>query len=295
MRTVHEPEQVKGAPATTADSPAPTGRKGKAKLANGTSRAPAPAPSDPASLGPLYDEDGNPVEPSPPNDNITYTPAFHPITRQPGFMIRYPPDIHFTSWESSINADTLRRALRRQLHWAHAEGNEIKRDLRDLEQRRREEWTLKEILLEGVMEAELARGQSDDELRESMSAYVHDRMEQDVIPSKRLKWTGGDPDWRHGHRADVIMRDREDDPNMTPSRDQRTPSPPPSGRSGGFDGDQDPYDNYLTGMMAQYEAREKQRSVQNTPQQQDGASREEDAAGALMGLSNGPGAKLHSD
>nr|POE56871.1 ino80 complex subunit 1 [Quercus suber] len=327
MRTVHEPEQVKAGPSVAADSPAPTSRKGKAKFANGLAKTPAPPVPDSVSIGPVYDEDGNPVEPSHPNDNITYLPAHHPVTGQPGFMIHYPSDIHFTSWESSINADQLMRVLRRQLHWARKESEEIKRDLAHLEQLRREEWTLKEILLEGVMEAELARGLADERLRDAIPAHVSERMEHDVAPSKRLMWSDGKPDWRRGLRtlaaADVLMRDgpndreddddEDDDPDADITRKntpataavtvKRTPSPPGTGRSGGFDGDQDPYDNYLSGIVAQYEARQQRaRSLHSssTPLRRGGddavfataaaASREEDAAGALMGLSNGPGA-----
>nr|POE47870.1 ino80 complex subunit 1 [Quercus suber] len=263
MRTVHEPEQLKAGAAAAADSPAPTSRKGKAKLANGLSKSSLLSVPDPASHPPTYDEDGNPVEPSQPNDNITYLPAYHPVTGQPGFMIHYPPDIHFTSWESSINADQLMRVLRRQLHWARKESEQMKRDLEQLEQLRREEWTLKEILLEGVMDAELTRGLLDERLRDSISAPVSERMARDAAPSKRLMWSGGKPDWRRGLRtlaaADGLMSARpgnatdHDDPKdpATAAAAERTPSPPGTGRSGGFDGDQDPYDNYLSGIVAQ--------------------------------------------
>ena len=73
---------------------------------------------------------------------------------------------------------------------------------------------------------------------------------------------------------------------------QRTPSPPPTGHSGGFDGDADPYDNYLASQLAAYEERERLRSLQNTPQNQNQRAssaqtreKEADAVGALMGMS----------
>ncbi|EME49648.1 hypothetical protein DOTSEDRAFT_93227, partial [Dothistroma septosporum NZE10] len=148
MRTVHEPEAAKGG-AGYAHEPTPTGKKSLKLKLNGSITSKAPV-----DMGPTHDEDGNEVDPSPPNDNITYMPAHHPITGQPGFMIHYPPDIHFTAWESSIAADQLMRLLRRQLHWAQKEAEDLKQQVNELEAQKREEWTLKEIVLEGVLEQE---------------------------------------------------------------------------------------------------------------------------------------------
>lgn len=296
MRTVHEPEQLKG------DAALPSKKPVKLKITNGTSLRPAPDES-----GPTHDEDGNPVTPSGDNDNIKYIPAHHPITGQPGFMITYPPDIHFTSWESSVPANQLMRLLRRQLHWAEKEGAALKEELAELERIRKEEYGLKDILLEGVLEAELSRGEQDGLLR-GLDENVRQRMQADVEPAKQIEWKGGTPAWRRArrplHLSDTEMADvaTPDDPPA-----ERTPSPPPTGKSGGFDGDEDPYDNYLASRMAEYEARERMRSQQNTPekarqghserefspsddrgQQQQGANqaeKEADAIGALVGMS----------
>ena len=77
MRTVHEPEPTKGT-TTTKEEAGHTGKRAiKLKLTNGNAKtAPTPAES-----GPVYDEDGNEVDPSPPNDNISYVPAHHPVMR----------------------------------------------------------------------------------------------------------------------------------------------------------------------------------------------------------------------
>lgn len=90
-------------------------------------------------------------DPSPPNDNIQYLPAHHPVTGQPGFMITYPPDIHFTQTESEIPADQLMRLLRRQLRWAHEDTTSLKDATEKLERIKAEEWYRKERLLEHVM------------------------------------------------------------------------------------------------------------------------------------------------
>lgn len=287
MRTVHEPEPVKGVPGSGND-PTPLSKKSlKIKLTNGSGSA--KPPTTPQEMGPTHDEDGNGVDPSPPNDNITYIPAHHPITGQPGFMIHYPPDIHFTAWESSITADQLMRLLRRQVHWAQKEGDELKQEIEQMELQKREEWTLKEILLEGVLESDLAQAEKEQLLR-NLDGHVREAMAKDALPAKKLEWTGGEPAWRRA--KPLPLRQERDDVDMDtpgPLRGHRTPSPPPTGVSGGgFDGDADPYDNYLATRMAEYEERERLRSIQNTPKAaQEQKAAEADAVGALMGLKGG--------
>ena len=106
-------------------------------------------------------------------------------------MITYPPDIHFSQFESEIPADQLMRLLRRQVHWAMQEGDKIKREIDGLERMKNEEWVRKEVLLEGLMEAEIMagmeRGVLDDE--------VVGEMERDVETAKGLTWTE-EPWWK---------------------------------------------------------------------------------------------------
>lgn len=319
MRTVHEPEQARGtaAAASTNNDPSPNSKgKNKVKLTNGANGN-NKLPAGDLSTAPTHDEDGNPVDPSPASDNITYIPAHHPITGQPGFMIHYPPDIHFTAWESSIDANQLVRLLRRQVYWAEQEGRALSKELMDLEKVRKEEWMLKELLLEGVMESELARGDRDG-LLEDVNYRVQEAMHKDAEPARQLSWTGEqavppkssrhidtpsmlrqDPHIR-GTARDMEMQDApplQRPPTLPSQPAAKTPSPPPTGDSMGFDGADDPYDNYMKDRMAAYQAAEKRRSVQSTPQKsrpQTGISEAEqaeqdeaDAAGALMGLSGG--------
>lgn len=291
MRTVHEPEAPRGSGGKDSNDSTPASKKPvKLKLPNGT------ASKHNTEHASIVDEDGNQVDPSPPNDNITYIPAHHPITGQPGFMIHYPPDIHFSAWESSIAADQLMRLLRRQLHWARKEGVELKRDCDELELQKREEWTLKEVLLEGVMEAELARADRK-QLLHDMDRHAINAMKHDAESAKELAWLGSVPSWRRQQQDQLADAD---EPMVTPperlANEEDAGSPPPTGNSGGFDGSDNPYDNYVASMTAAYEERERQRSrgnsLQNTPHKaaeapsgrQAGA--EQDAAGALMGLSS---------
>lgn len=254
MRTVHEPEQIKG------EATGPSKKPVKLKITNGTS---ARLPDD---SGPTHDEDGNVVTPSGDNDNIKYIPAHHPVTGQPGFMITYPPDINFTSWESSVPANQLMRLLRRQLHWAEQEGAELKKELAELERRRKEEFGLKDILLEGMLEAELSRAEREGLLR-GLDENAKQQMEKDVETAKSIEWTGGEPAWRRDSRP-AALGDTDMADAATPERPsaERTPSPPPTGKSGGFDGEEDPYDNYVASRMAEYEAMRRNKSQQNTPE-----------------------------
>ncbi len=313
MRTVHEPE-----PARAPNGTAPQGSKKapiKLKLTNGNSTPGPPGHTHTPSTGsatnqpainasapesrpppPDRDEDGNPVAPSPYNDNISYTPAHHPITGQPGYMITYPPDVQFSSWESAINCDQLLRLLRRQLHWAQKEGDELRAECKDLEKIRRQEWELKEILLEGVFESELSRAEKEG-LLDLVDERTRAAMETDVQPAKTLEWSGGGvPAFRTPaplrlQQEDIDMANAVSTPQEAPVR---TPSPPPTGNSGGFDGDADPYDNYLASRMAEYEERERLRSLHNTPVNvkkeapiQQG-EKEQDAVGALVEMSAAP-------
>lgn len=211
-------------------------------------------------------------------------------------MITYPPDIHFSAWESSIAADQLLRLLRRQVHWAEQEGKELKVEVEKLEQLKREEWTLKDKLLDGALEEDFARAEREGWLQ-GVPGIPKRMMETDAKAASVQQWTHGTPPWRKERHEIRTLRNFSDDqdaempdliatPSAQPSA-QRTPSPPPTGHSGGggFDGDDDPYDNYLAGRMAEYYERERLRSLQNTPQKQRQEEKEADAVGALVGLS----------
>jgi len=205
MRTVHEPELPK-ASATNANPIDPaTGQPKKGPKLRLTANGGKASPSDlsvtatrpeknPANAG---FQPGDPEwDPSPPNDNIQYIPAHHPITGVPGFMITYPPDINLSSYEAEIGADALMSHFQRQLHWAQQESEELKGDIEELEDIRREEWIKKEILLEATMSGELAHAHKKGLLSEMGTWNIND-MEQELDPIKGLKWTR-DP-WKSGN------------------------------------------------------------------------------------------------
>lgn len=205
MRTVHEPEELQAKKGQ--------GPKIKLRLMNGSNKSNLPATAadkNPANAG-LTPSDPD-WDPSPPSDNIKYTPARHPITGQPGFLINYPPDISFTAFESEIPADQLLRLIKRQLHWAKLEGEEINREVEFLEAKRKEEWVKKEVLFEAVMEAELERGKVGGMVGKER---FREEMERDVL-SRGLKWNGS-PWWKKEGNVDVDveMERREKEINKT--------------------------------------------------------------------------------
>ena len=241
MRTVHEPEPI------------------KLKLTNGSSAA--GTRKDPArDAGPSYDEDGNPVNSPPAWDDIVYVPALHPVTHQAGFMITYPPGIEFSSQESSLPANVLMSLLRRQIHWAEQEGERLKRECTELERIHKNEWDKKEVLLGGVMEASLAHAESTTdgwfagpEQREMMHRHVE--------PTCRRSWIGDTPWWRidpptqRKHEAADASRGQSEVPHEPAQA--ASSSPPPAARR---EEDAEPYDSLLAGVMAQYEAKQRERN-----------------------------------
>jgi len=294
MRTVHEPEPARG---SLFLDPATMKKAQKGKHALGAAKT---TPQDMSGV-PTHDEEGTPIEPSHQNDNITYIPAHHPITGQPGFMIHYPADIHFTTFESAVEADHLMRMLRRQIAWAEKEADQLKRETDELEKIKREEWTMKEVLLEAVMAAELTRAGRDGMLQQ-LDARVEEAMEKDTEPAQRLTWNGPNPlkRQRKSLRAERETKSAVQTPGVAGDDEDEDEddigSPPPTGASGGFEGEGDPYDNYLEGMMAQYEKRQQaatnpaadDRDTDTPTKTEDAqAASEADAVGALMGLSGG--------
>lgn len=189
MRTVHEPEPPRTSATNANPIDAATGqpKKGpKIRLTNGKGGA-GSASKDTATDGAVFDLSHD-------NDNIVYLSAYHPITGQPGFMITYPPDIAFSQFESEIPADQLMRLLRRQLHWAQQESEELKAEIEMLEGIRREEWIKKDLLLDNVRDAELAVGKARGYVQDGLA----NDMERDIETAKGLKWSGEEPWWRKG-------------------------------------------------------------------------------------------------
>lgn len=205
MRTVHEPELPKASLTNANPIDPATGqpKKGpKLRLIHGSVKKDMPATlpeKNPANAG--LDPSDPRYDPSPPNDNIQYTPAHHPVTGQPGFLISYPPDIQFTPFESEIPADQLMRLLRRQINWAKKQSAMLKTDCDDLEYVRREEWVKKELVFDALMEAEY-------ELSERKGTLAGSEIEEvgRDLRTRDLEWTQT-PWWRKKEGTVVTVKE----------------------------------------------------------------------------------------
>ncbi|KAF2401217.1 hypothetical protein EJ06DRAFT_529348 [Trichodelitschia bisporula] len=72
---------------------------------------------------------------------------------------RFPADVQFTEEELALPADQLFRLLRRQLAWVSQDAEDLRREVDELDARRKKEWKAKELLMDNVMEGEMARGE----------------------------------------------------------------------------------------------------------------------------------------
>jgi hypothetical protein len=88
------------------------------------------------------------------HNNIIHLPA--PIGSSQDYTIHFPEDVKFTDEELSLPPAQLLRLLKSQLQWAIQDSEELRKEVDELDSRKRREWTSKELVLENTLEAELA-------------------------------------------------------------------------------------------------------------------------------------------
>jgi hypothetical protein len=209
MRTVHETEALRPSdPVPKHHSSNPSNKFQRIKLVlseekrsaekGSTPASPSSHPPNSATLPPAPETDHS-------NDNIIYIQD--PVTN--ATMVQFPPDVVFTPRELALPADQLFRLLRRQLHWATQDGDQLRAEAESLEKQRKDEWAAKELLLENVMEGELESAKR--RLVEAGEDEPHHfaQLEADVAPSKKLRiqpkagkipwWR--EEDWLHRHEG----------------------------------------------------------------------------------------------
>lgn len=189
MRTVHETEALRPSdpvPKHHSSNPANKFQRIKlvlseAKRAQEKGSAPASPSSHPpnsASVPLTGDSDYA-------HNNVVYMQDLASPTAPT--MVQFPADITFSPHELSLPAPDLFRLLRRQLHWATQEGEQLRAEAEALEKKRRNEWSAKELLLENVMEAEMSKNR-----RKRLDAGEVDEPDYlallgaDIVPSKKL-------------------------------------------------------------------------------------------------------------
>jgi hypothetical protein len=120
------------------------------------------------------------------HNNVVYMQD--PVSPNAPTMVQFPPDLNFTEHELSLPAPELFRLLRRQLHWATQEGEQLRAEAEALEKLRKEAWVAKELTMENLMEEELTRTRRQRvDAGVPDEAHMLDLLEEDIAPAKRLE------------------------------------------------------------------------------------------------------------
>jgi len=189
MRTVHETEALRPSdPVPKHHSSNPSNNRQRLKLilnaGDGKKPEKGSTPASPSSHS-------HPAAPPPPPDadyahnNIIYLQDLAG-PHGPTTVAQFPADITFTDRELAMPAPELFQYLRRQAQWVQQESDDLRAQADALEKQAKEEWEAKELLVENLMEAQVAterrrraeRGETEDE---ALNAVAYD-----VVPSKEL-------------------------------------------------------------------------------------------------------------
>ena len=141
MRTVHETEALRPSDPVPKNHPNPPSRFPRLKLILSARPPDDPGRTDNDSI---IDAD----------HHTTATTAEVTALASHSFEA-YPADLGFTVEEMALPPKRLFQLLSRQLRWAEEETQDLRAEVETLERRRKEEWMLKELVLENVMEYEL--------------------------------------------------------------------------------------------------------------------------------------------
>ncbi|KIW06686.1 uncharacterized protein PV09_02391 [Verruconis gallopava] len=171
MRTVHETEALRPSdPVPKHHSSNPQNKNQKLRLtfkaigSNGVSGAGGPG-SDAGSKSAVGSVPASPMA-APSNsatvdeeyehNNVIFTPATGSAAGKGAVERQFPAAIDFTEEELALPPGELYKVLMAQIKWASEEGEKLRREVGELDQRRKREWNAKELALENVMEAEAA-------------------------------------------------------------------------------------------------------------------------------------------
>lgn len=208
MRTVHETEALRPSdPVPKHHSSNPTNKVQRLKLVLTSEGKKLPhdkgsTPASPSSHSHPANSATGPPAPASDADyahnNVIYLQDL--ASPNAPTMVQFPPDIELSAEELRLPAPDLFQLLRRQLHWATQERDQLRAEAEVLEKQRKEEWQAKELLVENLMEAQVAaeqRHRAEDNLPEDFEGFR--LVQNDIIPSKALTYTsanGKQPWWR---------------------------------------------------------------------------------------------------
>ena len=138
------------------------------------------------------------------HSNVVFLP---PLIEGQEAVKQFPPDVHFTPEELAVPPRQLLDFLRRQLAERIEDGDDLRKGLEELDTRRKQEWLAKELVLENVMEGELATVERKAELTPLMAedAAVLRVMKEDVRPALELRIQGEQMPWWREKRVNDSM------------------------------------------------------------------------------------------
>ena len=149
------------APATTPTAPAPKAPQ-RIKLVFGSNKTSVPStPDQPSKFSTTTD--------FPDTDSSTFPPPPLTPASRAELLGPFPEDTKFTDEEVALPRSELFRLLRRQIHWANEESEELRKEVEAAESKRRREWTSKELVFENVLEAEFTGAESRGVLGEAFA------------------------------------------------------------------------------------------------------------------------------
>lgn len=231
MRTVHETEALRPSdPVPKHHSSNPSNNKQRLKLvlnfeAKKQEKGSAPAspsahshPPNSATVPPAQVSDADYA-----HNNVIYLQDL--ASPNAPTMVQFPPDIDFSPEELRLPAPELFKLLRRQLHWANQDSEELRAEAERLERQRKEEWEAKELLVENLMESRAAdyeRRRMEQGLPAELEGFP--LVQEDVAPSKQLRIqpkNGKLPWWRD----ETQLRRQTSAPGP---KEETAPSKPPS-------------------------------------------------------------------
>ena len=114
----------------------------------------------------------------------------------------YPSDVEFTEEELAMPIEELWKLCRYQVHWSEEAGKELQKEVAELEGKYKAEWQKKELVLDNLMEMEVANADYKRNKDPAVIKALADDLPKTVLPIK-----GTPPWWREGSRGTSVRED----------------------------------------------------------------------------------------
>jgi hypothetical protein len=108
----------------------------------------------------------------------------------------WPAELNFTESEVTREPKELYKLLRRQIHWAEQEQDELTKELEETEGRWKSEWEEKELLLLSVIESEKEWNERRYQIHERPAELRYTGDTLGILPNPKIQFKGDDPWFR---------------------------------------------------------------------------------------------------